>query len=428
MNDVNIKDYLKVNMAEANVKNRTNSSYTYPCYNYKIILDNGSDVIIRRTSGTGIERDFTIIPSDNLVFIRDVKKGIDKVVLSEGQVNSFFQDAHKDLFEQLKNSYWHCEYSSNFTNKVTKMRNSEMTRELLKKGLNPLNITGHLSNNEEKYLLEKIKDSPTTFNKITNKILEVNDKLKTRDKNGCSGNLLVITLSICEDINFNNAIWFLDRLSESNSKFDIPAFKGYYGEKSNLIQNLVKKYNLDFQSLINYLFFDLYIQGISNIDEYILEIYNDTLNMQSLMYDGKVRDKYPKHLKETHDKVTLIYNLNQQYFDNKMAVKLQNVCKSLEYQDGDYCIITPEDSSELINEGINLHHCVGSYVERVNSGKTSILFLREVANPDESLITIEYKDDAIKQVRGLCERHMNYRERKFFDKWVKKFKIRVDGE
>ena len=76
--------------------------------------------------------------------------------------------------------------------------------------------------------------------------------------------------------------------------------------------------------------------------------------------------------------------------------------------------MTPEDSSELIDEGISLHHCVGSYVDKVNSGKTSILFLRRADAPSESLITIEYQDGAIKQVRGLCERLMNEKERKFF--------------
>ena len=108
MNDVNIKDYLKVNTSDS-IKHR-NSSYSYPLYDYEIILDNGSDIIIRRTSGTGIKRDFSIIPSDNLVFIRDVKKGTDKLVVGEGQINSFFQDVPRNLFEKLKNDYWHCEY------------------------------------------------------------------------------------------------------------------------------------------------------------------------------------------------------------------------------------------------------------------------------------------------------------------------------
>lgn len=425
MNDVNIKDYLKVN-TNTSTKHR-GSSYSYPSYNYEIILDNGSDVIIRRTSGTGIQRDFSIIPSDNLVFIRDVKKGTDKVVVGEGQINSFFQDVPHNLFEKLKNDYWHCEYSTYFATRVLSLKNSAVIREFIKKGLNPRKIFGgNPSSKTEKYILDKMEKSPTTFTKIINKIFEIQDGSNVDSSS--TEELLVNVFGIVDKINFNNAIWMLDRLKESNSGFHIPAFKGWYGDVKDWIPTLVEKYSLDFKSLINYLFFDLYTQGINYIDESILQLYEDTLNMQTLMYDGKVRDKYPKHLKEAHDKVTLIYNLNQEYFDHQIAIKLHNECKNLEYKDENYCIVTPEDSSELINEGISLHHCVGSYVEKVNKGKTSILFLRRTEAPDESLITIEYQDGSIKQVRGLCERLMNNKEREFFEKWVKKFKIEVDGE
>lgn len=427
MNNVDIKDYLKINTDTPAKKKNNNSSYSYPSYEYEIILDNGSDVIIRRTSGTGIQRDLTIIPSDNLVFIRDVKKGTDKVVSGEGQINSFLQDAQSDLFKKFKNDYWDCEYVHSFSSRVVNMAGSGITREFVKRGLNPIKIFGgRPSSNAEKYLLKQMEKSPATFTKITSKILEMQEKSNVITSS--TSELLVNVLEICDTINFNNAMWMLERLEESNSQFYIPAFKGWYGETVNWIPSLIEKYKLDFQSLVNYLFFDLYTQGINCIDEEIIKLYDDTLNMQTLMYDGKVRDKYPKHLKEIHDKVTLIYNLNQEYFDHKQAVKLHNECKNLEYSDGEYCIVTPEDSSELINEGISLHHCVGSYVDKVNTGKTSILFLRRADAPTESLVTIEYQDGAIKQVRGLCERLMESRERKFFEKWVKKFKIRVDNE
>lgn len=425
MNNVNIKDYLKVNTETPTNKNPRSAGY--PTYNYEIILDNGCDVIIRRTSGTGIKRDLTIIPSDNLVFIRDVKSGVDRVVVGEGQINQFFQDCPRDFFYQLKNSFWHCTHSSRFAEKAINMKTHRLTRCFLKKGLNPIDILGEYpSSNIDKYLSDEEIDSPT-FTKVVNKILEV-IKENNNNTNISTNNLLVISLEINNRLNFNNVIWMLDRLKESNSDFSIPAFRGYLGTSANWIPNLIEKYNLNFQSLINYLFFDLYSQGINEINDDILSIYDDTLNMQTLMYDGKVREKYPKHLKEAHDKTTLIYNLNQKYFEHQQAVKLHNKCKSLEFHDSEYCIITPEDSSELIDEGISLHHCVGSYVNRVNSGKTSILFLRKVDAQDESLITIEYQDGSIKQVRGLCERLMNDKERKFFTKWTKKFKINVDGE
>lgn len=426
MNSVDIKDYLKINTEEK--KKKENSSYSYPTYYYEVIFDNGCDLIIRRTTGTGIQRDLTIIPSENLVFIRDVKKGVDKQVNSDGQISQFFQiygDDFDKLIGSIKNPYYHVKYISNLASRILRIKSSNIVREFLKRAMNPYPIFGgYASNSLENLLTRQMKQNPTTFSKIYQRLVDgKSDKeLENIDR------ILVHALGIAEKINYNNAIWMIDKIEESNSSFELPMFEGFNGTPYTLITDLIEEYKLDFQSLINYLFFDLYAQGISIINDNILSIYEDTLKMQTLMYDGKVRDKYPKHLKETHDKVTLIYNLNQEYFDHKQAVKLHNECKNLEYQDENYCIVTPEDSSELINEGISLHHCVGSYVDRVNKGRTSILFLRNVDTPNESLITIEYQDGTIKQVRGLCERLMNDKERKFFDKWTKKFKIKVERE
>ena len=133
MNNINIKDYLKTNLNKSSSSNKQ-STYHCPTFTYKILLDNGSDVIIRRTSGTGIQRDFSIIPSDNLVFIRDVKKGTDKFVVDKGQINSFFQDVPHNLFKKFKNDYWHCEYFTNFAPRVLSMKDSDVVREFIKKG------------------------------------------------------------------------------------------------------------------------------------------------------------------------------------------------------------------------------------------------------------------------------------------------------
>lgn len=430
MNDVNIKDYLKINTAE--VTTRKTGAYSYPEYTYEILLDNGCDLIIRRTSRTGIKRDLTIIPSEGLVFIRDVKKGVDKPVTTEGQVNQFFQMSgtqYANLIEQIKNSYYHVEYVSYFAARIFSISQHQLTREFLKRGINPLHFfRANISFNKEKFLLEKMENNSTTFFKVINYIEDNFDKIKNERDNTIPMKLLIHTLEVAEKINTNNAIWMLERVTESNSSFELSALD-YWSEKTvSGIVDIVNKYHLNFQSYINYLFFDLYTQGINSIDHHVISLYDDTLNMQTLMYDGKVREKYPKHLKEAHDKTLLVYNLNLEYFEHQAAVKLHNDCKKLEYQDEDFCIITPEDSSELIKEGISLHHCVGSYVDKVNKGKTSILFLRKKDNPTESLITIEYQNGAIRQVRGLCERLMDGKERKFFDKWTKKFKLAVEGE
>ena len=147
--------------------------------------------------------------------------------------------------------------------------------------------------------------------------------------------------------------------------------------------------------------------------------------MQVNIY-GKVKEKYPEHLKEFHDRVCLIFNLNQEYFKEQRVLKLKEHNKNLEFSNNKYTVFCAKTSQDLIEEG--LHHCVGSYVNKVNRGDCSIFFLRKVDEPDISLITIEVIDDKILQVRGLCERYMNDEERNFFNKWIKEKELKLISE
>ena len=149
--------------------------------------------------------------------------------------------------------------------------------------------------------------------------------------------------------------------------------------------------------------------------------------MQKEIY-GKIKYKYPEHFKECHDKVTLIYNLNLKYFQEKKIEELNAHNKELEYFGKTYSIIVAKTSQDLIEEGINLHHCVGSYVERVKNGECSIFFLRKTDDIEASLITIEVKDNQVLQVRGLCERLMEDDERIFFKNWIKEKKLKFVSE
>lgn len=63
-------------------------------------------------------------------------------------------------------------------------------------------------------------------------------------------------------------------------------------------------------------------------------------------------------------------------------------------------LIVPQSADEIKAEGTALHHCVGTYVDRVASGKTIILFVRKADNPGESYYTMEWRDNQVIQCRG----------------------------
>jgi len=62
--------------------------------------------------------------------------------------------------------------------------------------------------------------------------------------------------------------------------------------------------------------------------------------------------------------------------------------------------LTEDDAAEIAEEGKKLKHCVGGYAERHILGKLAILFLRDAANPEKPLVTIEMSGKKLIQLHG----------------------------
>ena len=89
-------------------------------------------------------------------------------------------------------------------------------------------------------------------------------------------------------------------------------------------------------------------------------------------------------------------------------------------------LIRPADSpAELRNESAALEHCVRTYAERVANGRTSILFVRRVEDPDTPFFTLEYRGGEIVQCRGY--KNCDYPEEvgEFIARWMKWMKKRA---
>lgn len=63
-------------------------------------------------------------------------------------------------------------------------------------------------------------------------------------------------------------------------------------------------------------------------------------------------------------------------------------------------IKVPTSAEELKAEGSYLHHCVGTYVDRVANGETNIFFVRKANEPDIPYFTLEFKNNKVIQCRG----------------------------
>lgn len=109
---------------------------------------------------------------------------------------------------------------------------------------------------------------------------------------------------------------------------------------------------------------------------------------------------YPKDLYRAHQNTIIQIKVKtNKELDSKISARLKDL-KRYEFSDGDYIIRPVVSAAELINEGKELHHCVGTYADKYAAGTTNILVIRKIDEPDKPYYTMEVHGDRVIQVRG----------------------------
>lgn len=153
-------------------------------------------------------------------------------------------------------------------------------------------------------------------------------------------------------------------------------------------------------------------------------IWLDYLRMaQGLGYNMK--DKavlFPRKLKDKHDDLTKIMKIQEDNIREKAYQRRIPELKALySYETSKYKIIIPESLKAIVDEGKNLHHCVGTYTEKAARGETDILFIRKQGEEDTSYYTMEVRDLEIIQYRGAYNNLHDNPVPKEIDQFVKQF-------
>lgn len=106
------------------------------------------------------------------------------------------------------------------------------------------------------------------------------------------------------------------------------------------------------------------------------------------------------------------YNLKKrEYDDKKMRENYAKHAKAFEFAYGDFVVVLPQGGQDIIDEGQNMRHCVGSYINRVVEGKDYIIFVRHKDKPNECYITCEvFTDGKIGQYFLAHDRYISSRE------------------
>lgn len=161
-------------------------------------------------------------------------------------------------------------------------------------------------------------------------------------------------------------------------------------------------------------------------------LYMDYFNMVEQMEDTK-NFKYQfektEDIKEMHDAATAIYNLRKEDYRLKAFQSQAKKWKKFTYNNEEYTVVAPEHPGELANEGMALHHCVKSYIERVTDGKTNILFIRKNANLEKPFFTVEISNSgSIEQVHGFgnCNTDAVPGLTEFVKEWAKEKKLKLN--
>ena len=112
------------------------------------------------------------------------------------------------------------------------------------------------------------------------------------------------------------------------------------------------------------------------------------------------------------------YELFKAEYDNKRLVaNYAKHEKAWQFAYGDYIITIPTTAQDIVTEGKEMHHCVGSYVDRVVDGRDYICFVRHKDNPSIPYITCEvYTNGTIGQYFLAYDRYISSDEDKAFRK------------
>ena len=113
---------------------------------------------------------------------------------------------------------------------------------------------------------------------------------------------------------------------------------------------------------------------------------------------------FPNSLKREHDKASR--KLTQVKDEKLNAVFRERAEKNDKYawENEEFKVLIPHDISELYEEGRKLSHCVGTYGKVVAEGRSVVAFIRKATDVDTPLCTIEIRQNAIVQARGMSNR------------------------
>lgn len=390
----------------------------------EVVLENDSDVVLRRKTKT-TSKLLIMILSQGLIYIKDEKNGETTPVDKISQIIKFFNDSRYSVcsFQQLRYRIWQLGYASMRPTNFVKyaVSNKEDIKfwvnhkifltmddsfiEFIKKGRE----TNPKFNEDIVWCYDFVQNFPAWTKNLEPKLKKCYTFLRVAEGLG---------------VTRDKIMYNLDNLIGGAAIF-VPNFldDGTIGR----IEGCLKQ--VDFNRFCKYMLDLVQIEGLhgnryQSVGSFHLDDYIDYLDMQVQMY-GKVKEKYLTNWLTEHHKIITTYNAWKQLHKEDIMFNLSQKIKSLEYSKGEFSIVVPTTTTEIVDEGFHLGHCVASYVNSILKGSTNIVFLRKTKELDKSWVTVEVRDGKIAQARGCGNRYCDLIEYKFLKEWGEKNRLDI---
>jgi hypothetical protein len=108
---------------------------------------------------------------------------------------------------------------------------------------------------------------------------------------------------------------------------------------------------------------------------------------------GKTPTKTNNFMKEYVETIKA-YELYKTEFDNnRIKANYAKHTNAWDFTFGDFTVVVPTCGKDIVDEGQNMHHCVGSYVDKVVNNSTYIVFVRHKDTPDKCYLTAQVSTD-----------------------------------
>ena len=179
---------------------------------------------------------------------------------------------------------------------------------------------------------------------------------------------------------------------------------------------LINKFGYNAKHLYIYLDRIKTFEAVEDMNFLMRELH-DYVNMMSQL--SSKYDKYPRNLLTTIRIANRNYNRMKKEFSEELFKKRIN--KQYECSFGDYVFIYPNSPKDIKQEACMQNNCVASYIDRVIDGECHILFLRKKNKPNDSLVTIEVRNNKIVQARRKFNDPVTDEDQKVIDAFNKKF-------